>query len=112
MRGAVEHRLGRQRPRLGGDLLVTPLQEARAWSYGAALTMLSRAYSAGHPCEADIITVVSRIAELQRSDGHFRLGDADGRAFVRHEAHLFAGLADLTAVFSCLGRGRRNGPRW
>jgi len=71
------------------------LAPARLWSYGAAIRVFSK-QDPGTGFPTFCSKVVEHVLEdLQLPSGAFRYRLEDERTFVRHEAHIFHGLATL-----------------
>jgi hypothetical protein len=69
--------------------------ESRLWGYGAALGAFARGEAAGLLSTHRSLKIVDRLLRVQLSgpSGRFHYLPGDARAYVRHESHLFEGLA-------------------
>ncbi len=96
----------------GGRWLLDMPAEARLWSYGAALGALSRAADAGCCSLEPAAALAARVSEsrLAAIDGRMPYRRDDPRAFPRHEAHAFEGLAAFACSAEGVGASIR--PRW
>ncbi|MFC2078043.1 hypothetical protein ACFLTM_04470 [Candidatus Bipolaricaulota bacterium] len=79
----------------GGCFMVLHPEEPRLWSLGELLTLHAHAREAGRAGLGGVHRILERVAELARGDGRFAFRRADDHVYARHEAHVFAGLADL-----------------
>ena len=75
-------------------------QETRLWGYGAALGMLARGSARGlvRPEAGRRVLRWVLLNHAAHSNGRFSFLSDDPRAFPRHEAHLFEGLAAWSAL--------------
>lgn len=76
--------------------------ESRLWGYGAWLAAVARAAAVGAADAETLLPTLSYVwATLATSpSGRFPLTSDDRRAFPRHEAHLFGGLAAADPVLA------------
>jgi len=76
--------------------------ESRLWGYGAWLSAMARATAIGAADAETLLPTLSYVwAKLATSpSARFPLTSDDRRAFPRHEAHLFAGLAAAGPVLA------------
>ncbi len=67
----------------------------RLWSLGAFLSLEACARRDRRPGVRDVEGVLSRIERLSSREGRFRYRTGNRHLYVRHEAHVFAGLMDF-----------------
>jgi hypothetical protein len=89
-------RMWGQGMREGSAHVVLHPEEPRLWSLGALLTLDSLARCAGVGGVSDVAAVLDRVEALCTDAGRFRYRSDDDHLYVRHEAHVFAGLADFS----------------
>jgi hypothetical protein len=84
-----------QRRTADGTYVVLHPEEPRLWSLGELLTLHACAKRAGRRGLTNLARILERVEGLSTEAGRFRYRCDDARTFVRHEAHVFAGLVDL-----------------
>jgi hypothetical protein len=73
--------------------------ESRLWGYGAALTVLGKAYRIGMGSLSILTEVFHYIKEhLVTGEGRFKYKSDNERCYIRHEAHIFNGLCTMVDV--------------
>jgi hypothetical protein len=101
-----DRRLLRQRDSwhgyLGSRTWLVPFEaESRLWGYGAALAAAARAEWTGAAPFADAAAIARAVhGAFTSPTGRFSYGRTDPRAFPRHEAHVFDGLAAMVRLTS------------
>lgn len=91
-------RVWHNRREADGKYVVFHPEEPRLWSLGALLTLHAYARQAGWRGLTRVADVLERIESLRTRAGRFRYRTDDEHVYVRHEAHVFAGLVDLLAT--------------
>jgi len=91
-----------QQLRRGLRLVAHPV-EPRLWSLGEALVVHSMAAATGLGAIDNWQDVLRRIESLATDNGHFRYRMNEGSVYVRHEAHVFAGLVELRGLIGQSG---------
>jgi len=85
---------------LGSRKWLVPFEvESRLWGYGAALAAAARAEGTGVAPFADAAAIARTVHSTFTSpSGRFSYARTDPRAFPRHEAHVFDGLAAMVRL--------------